>query len=44
MKKIKKTYLIMNHQEHWPVTKISKLYLYKRKKNIAGLIIIISVE
>ena len=44
MKKIKKTYLITNYQEYWPVTKISKPYLHKRKKNTARLVIVISVE
>ena len=44
MKKIKKTYLTANHQEHQPVTKMFKPYLHKRKKNTAGLVIVISVE
>ena len=44
MKKTKKIYLTMNHQEHQPVTKTSKPYLHKKKKNTAGLVIVISVE
>ena len=43
-KKIKKTYLTTNHQEHWLITKTSKPYLHKKKKNTAGLVIVISVE
>ena len=37
-------YLTTNHQEYWPVTKMSKPYLHKKKKNTAGLVIVISVE
>ena len=44
MKKIKKTYLTMDYQEHWLVTKTFKPYLHKKKKNIVGLVIVISVE
>ena len=44
MKKIKKIYLIINYQEYQLVTKSSKPYLYKWKRNIARLVIIISIE
>ena len=44
MKKIKKTYLTTNHQEHWLVTKMSKPYLHKKKKSTVGLVIVIGAK